>query len=189
VRWPGARTVAAMLALDSLFGLPAHIFLVHIPVVLIPLGALGAVLMLWPRLRAAIGWWVCGVLVVAGIATQLAIDSGQALREYVRETDLVRQHTHIGENIRPWLLLLFLALLGVMLLDRAVVRRAEAPTGRDPLRIAGVVLSALSIVFASVSVYWVYRIGHTGSKAVWHATQVKIDRGQSNRDHGGGDDG
>ena len=73
-------TFARMLALDSLFGLPAHLFLVHIPVVLIPLGALGAVLMLWPRLRSTIGWWVCGILVVAGIATQLAITSGKSLR-------------------------------------------------------------------------------------------------------------
>jgi hypothetical protein len=173
-----------MLALDSLFGLPAHIFLVHIPVVLIPLGALGAVLMLWPRLRSVIGWWVCGILVVAGIATQLAITSGQSLRNYVRETDLVRAHTRIGENIRPWLLLLFLALLGVMLVDRAIRRRAERPEGRDPLQIAGIVLSALSIVFAALSVYWVYRIGHSGSKAVWQPTQVKIDKGQSNHEGG-----
>src|SRR5258708_30227386 len=113
-------TFAAMLALTSLFGLPAHPFLVHIPVVLIPLGALGAVLMLWPRLRSAIGWWVCGILVVAGIAVQLAITSGQSLNHYVKETALVREHTRIGENIRPWLLLMFFALLGVMLVDRAI---------------------------------------------------------------------
>ncbi len=174
-----------MLALDSLFGLPAHIFLVHIPVVLIPLGALGAVLMLWPRLRSAIGWWVCGILVVAGIATQLAITSGKSLRDYVHETSLVREHTRIGENIRPWLLFLFLALLGVMLIDAAVRRRAERPEGRGRLlQIAGIVLSALSIVFAAMSVYWVYRIGHSGSKAVWHSTQVKIDRGQSHHEGG-----
>ena len=90
---PAARTFAGMLALDSLFGLPAHIFLVHIPVVLIPLGALGAVLMLWPRLRAIVGWWVCALLIVAGISTQLAISSGQSLREYVQESTLVREHT------------------------------------------------------------------------------------------------
>jgi uncharacterized membrane protein len=178
-----------MLALDSLFGLPAHPFLVHIPVVLIPLGALGAVLMLWPRLRNAIGWWVWGIVVVAGIATQLAISSGQSLEEYVRESSLVREHTRIGENIRPWLLLMFLTLLGVMLVDRAIRRRSERPAGRDVLQVAGVVLSALSIVFAAVSVYWVYRIGHSGSKAVWHATQVKIDRGERHHDRGGRDDG
>jgi uncharacterized membrane protein len=186
-------TFPCVLALDSLFGLPAHPLLVHIPVVLIPLGALGAVLMLWPRLRQALGWWVCAIVVVAGIATQLAISSGQSLEEYVRESDLVREHTRIGENIRPWLLLMFLALFGVMLIDQAFRRRAvgteEQPVGRDLLRIAGVVLSALSIVFAGVSVYWVYRIGHTGSKAVWHQTQVKIENGQSHPDPDGGDDG
>jgi len=178
-----------MLALDSLFGLPAHPFLVHIPVVLIPLGALGAVLMLWPRLRQMIGWWVCAILVVAGVATQLAISSGQSLEEYVRESQLVRDHARIGENIRPWLLLMLLALLGVMLIDRAIRRRDEQPSDRDLLRIARISLSVLSIVFAGVSVYWVYRIGHSGSKAVWHDTQVRIDAGQSHPERGGGDDG
>jgi len=182
-------TFPRMLALDSLFGLPAHVFLVHIPVVLIPLGALGAVLMLWPRLRSALGWWVCGILVVAGIATQLAISSGQSLQSYVKETALMHEHTRIGENIRPWLLLLFLALVGVMLIDRAVKHRAQRPEGSDLLQIAGVVLSALSIVFAALSVYWVYRIGHSGSKAVWQPTQVKIDTGQSNHEGGEGGEG
>ena len=175
---PRRRYVPPMLALTSLDGLPAHVFLVHIPVVLIPLGALGAVLMLWPRMRQMIGWWVCGILVVAGIATQLAIDSGQSLKEYVRESALVRDHTRIGENIRPWLLLLFLALVGVMIIDRMLQRPREpgSPT-RDPLRIVGIGLSVSSIVFAGFSVYWIYRIGHSGSKAVWQPTQTRIDNG------------
>ena len=178
-----------MLALTSLFGLPAHVFLVHIPVVLIPLGAAGAVAMLWPRVRRTIGWWVCGLLVVAGVATQLAIESGKSLRHYVQESALVREHTRIGENIRPWLLLMFLALVGVMVIDIMISRRGPSPANRDPLKILGVALAVLSIVFAAMSTYWIYRIGHSGSKAVWHATQVKIDHGVSNPDHerrGGG---
>ena len=174
---PASRYVPPMLALTSLDGLPAHVFLVHIPVVLIPLGALGALLMLWPRVRQMIGWWVCAILIVAGIATQLAIDSGKSLREYVRASALVRDHTRIGENIRPWLLLLFLALVGVMIIDRTLRQRPETPSQRDPLRIVGIALSALSIVFAGFSVYWIYRIGHSGSKAVWQPTQTRIDNG------------
>jgi hypothetical protein len=177
-----------MLALTSLFGLPAHALLVHIPVVLIPLGAVGAVLIPTPRLRRALGWWVCGILVVAGIATQLAISSGQSLEDYVHETQLMRDHAHMGESIRPWLLLMFLALLGVMLVDRAMQRRDARPGSRDPLRIALIALSALSILFAAISVAWIYRIGHSGSKAVWQTTQVKIDHGRSTHE-GGGDDG
>ena len=46
------------------------------------------------------------------IATQLAVGSGEALEEYVRETPLVEDHTHMGENLRPWLFVLFLCLLG-----------------------------------------------------------------------------
>jgi len=172
-----------MLALTSIDGLPAHVLLVHIPVVLIPLGAAGAVAMLWPPVRRAIGWWVAGLLVIAGIATQLAIESGKSLREYVHRTALVREHVHMGENVRPWLLLMFLALVGVMIVDQMIKRRGEPATRRDPLRIAGVVLAVLSIVFSAMSVYWIYRIGHSGSKAVWHSTQVKIDNGVG--EHGG----
>jgi FtsH-binding integral membrane protein len=137
-------------------------------------------------MRQTIGWWVCGILVAAGVATQLAISSGKDLRHYVRETSLVRDHTRIGENIRPWLLLMFLALVGVMLIDRARRRRTESPRSRDPLAMLGITLSVLSIVFAAMSVYWIYRIGHSGSKAVWHTTQVRIDHGQRNREGGGG---
>jgi hypothetical protein len=36
-----------------------------------------------------------------------------------------------------------------------------------------------------MSVYWVYEIGLSGSKAVWHDTQVKIDKGQGQRGEGG----
>ncbi len=174
-----------MLALTSIDGLPAHVLLVHIPVVLIPLGAAGAVAMLWPRVRQMIGWWVAGVLVIAGIATQLAIESGKSLREYVHRTALVREHVRIGENVRPWLLLMFLALVGVMIVDQMMKRRGEPTTGRDPLRIAGIVLAVLSILFSAMSVYWIYRIGHSGSKAVWQPTQVKIDKGGGERREGG----
>ena len=36
---------------------------------------------------------------------------------------------------------------------------------------------ALSVVVAGVSTYWVYRIGHTGAKAVWTTVQQRIDTG------------
>jgi hypothetical protein len=184
----------------SIFGLPAHPLFAHIPVVLVPLAAVGAVLMCWPKLRARIGWWVIGLLVVAGIATQFAVSSGQGLKEYVRETSLVHDHTRMGENLRPWLLLMFLCLLGVMIIDRVLTKRAAAtpPSGdepathgtRDGLKIASVVLLALAVVFSAMSVFWVYEIGHSGSKAVWHDTQVKIDKGQGERGgQGGGENG
>jgi hypothetical protein len=184
----------------SIFGLPAHPLFAHVPVVLVPLAAIGAVLMCWPKLRARIGWWVIGILVVAGIATQFAVSSGQNLKEYVTETSLVRDHTRMGENLRPWLLLMFLCLLGVLIIDRVVQKRASAASGdttagdsrgagRDVMRIASTGLLALALVFSAMSVYWVYEIGHSGSKSVWQKTQVKIDKGQPANEVGGEHDG
>ena len=178
-----------MFALTSISGLPAHPLFAHIPVVLIPLAAIGAVAMLWPRVRDRIGWVVVGIVFVAGITTQLAIDSGQGLEEYVRGSQLMHDHARMGESIRPWVLLMFLALLGVMIVARLARRRGEVPPGRDPLKIAGIVLASLSIVFSGMATNWIYKIGHSGSKAVWAPTQVKIDTGGGERGGEGNEGG
>jgi hypothetical protein len=177
-------------------GLPAHPLFAHIPVVLIPLAALGAVLMCWRKMRDRIGWFVIGILVIAGIATQLTITAGQNLKPYVQETALTRNHVQMGENVRPWLLLMFLCLLGVMLIDRTMQKRAASTGaatgtsdsgagGRDGLKIASTVLLVLGLIFSAMSVYWIYEIGHSGSKAVWQKTQTKIDHGQKVQEQGG----
>lgn len=179
--------------IKSLFGLPAHPLLVHVPIVLIPLAALGTVLMLWPWLRAKIGW---ATVVIAGAATVfafLAVGSGEALEESVERTaneQLLEAHTSIGENIRIWIALLFLVLLAIMLWDH-VRNRAAASTGGDSgvgarispsrAKTIGVVLSVLSIVFAGVSTYWIVRIGHSGAKATWEKTQQQLERGGGER--------
>ena len=183
--------------MTSILGLPAHPLFAHIPIVLIPLGAIGAFLMLLPSLRDRIGWFVVGIVFVAGIATQLAVSSGQNLEDYVRETQLMRDHVHMGESIRPWVLLMFLALVGVMLVSMRLKRRAVAGAaeGRDApatsgawdgLKVAGIACAVLSIVFSVVATYTIFQIGHSGSKAVWQPTQVKIDKGAA---RGGGEGG
>ncbi len=150
--------------------------------------------MLWPAVRDRIGWYVVALVFVAGIFTQLTIDAGQSLQEYVRESTLVREHTRMGEDIRPWVLLMFLALAGVMLLARRA-RREEGEgdrggSGRTPstgLRAATLSVAVLSIVFSAVATYWIYRIGDSGAKAVWAPTQVRIDQGTASE--GSGDRG
>jgi hypothetical protein len=173
--------------ITSIRGLPAHPLFAHVPVILIPLAGVGAVAMLWPAVRDRIGWVVVAIVLVAGIFTQLTISAGQSLKEYVHETALVRAHTRIGENIRPWVLLMFLALVGVMLLARRTrpvgahaedVSRESANGTGIGLRVAMISVATLSIVFSGVATYWVYRIGDSGAKAVWAPTQVRIDAGQ-----------
>lgn len=169
--------------IKTLFGLPAHPLLVHVPIVLVPLSAVGAVLMLWPFLRAKIGW---ATVIIAGIATVftfLAVGSGEQLEETVERTtankQLLEAHTEMGENLRPWILLLFLVLLGIMLWDHFRAR-AEASGGAtlSPQRAktVGVILSVLSLVFAALATYWVVKIGHSGAKASWEKTEKQMQR-------------
>ena len=149
--------------IKTLFGLPAHPLLVHVPVVLIPLAFVGACGMFWTWWRDRFGWATAVLLVVAGIFTQLAIGSGQALQHSLEETALMKAHVRIAEDIRPWLLLFFVALVAFLLLERR--RRSAGPVSmRDPLLAATLVAA---IVFGGISVYWIQRIGHTGAKAVW----------------------
>jgi len=167
--------------ITSLFGLPAHPLLVHIPIVLIPLAAIGALGLWWAPWRDRLGWATAVILVVAGIFTQLAIGSGQALEDTSERNALVRAHAKIAEDIRPWLLLFFVALVAFLWLDRRrrarVTEETDAGRGlRDPVLIG---LFVATIAFAGMSVYWVQRIGHSGAKAVWH------DKGREGARSGG----
>ena len=180
--------------ITTLFGLPAHVFFVHIPIILIPLAAVGAVLMLWPSMRRRFGLALVVVVGAAVGATVFATQSGKALREYVPESSLVREHTRIGEELTKWAALLFLLVVAVVVWDWWTRRSADARaadgatagtvevaghrlTGLAAQRI-GLGLSALAVLVAGVSTYWVYRIGHTGAKASWSVVQHRIDTGQ-----------
>src|SRR4029078_7296793 len=101
----------------SLFGLPAHPLLVHVPVVLIPLAAIGALGLWWKPWRDRFGWATVVILMVAGIFTQLAIGSGQELEKTSERDALVRAHTSIAEEIRPWLRVFFVALASFLSLE------------------------------------------------------------------------
>jgi uncharacterized membrane protein len=185
--------------ITSIFGLPAHPLFVHVPVVLVPLASLGAILMLWPKLRAKFGWATVVIAFVGLVFTQLAIGSGQALEEYVRETSLTQKHVDVGENLRPFALLLFGFTLAVMLWDWWNARQAAASKAGDgdgrrsvsatTAQRVSLGLCILAILSGIASTYWVYEIGHTGAKATWEKTQVKIDKGGSNGGEGGGESG
>lgn len=185
--------------IKSLFGLPAHVLLVHIPIILVPLVAVGAVLMLWPSLRRRFGWALVVLAAVAAGSTVLAEESGKSLQRYVKRTDLVRQHTHIGENLKPWAILLFLFVLATVGWDWWTRRRAGEGSGgasggvqlagrtlsSSAVQRLGLGLSAVAVVVAGVSGYWVYRIGHSGSKASWTVVQKRIDAGNEIGGEGG----
>jgi hypothetical protein len=158
-------------------GLPAHPLFLHVPVILIPVAAIGAlVLVAWPRLFARHGLWIGLVAVVALGATNLTIGAGHALRNdlNLQGPGIVAQHASAADKLRA-LLILFTALL----LVAVAAFRTAGPrvTGVGPVDGAltairssaalGAALRVIVAVLAVASLYYVFHTGDLGAKAVW----------------------
>jgi len=160
---------------DTVFGLPLHALIVHAAVVLLPLAALGGIVIaLVPKLRDRFGILVA-LAAVAGVPTVfVAMQSGERLEGRVnatfgagaasaREAELMEAHTSIADNLLPWAVVLAVGVIAVMGVARYGARSGSVPW----LRYAGWAASALTIVGAVLSLYWVIRIGDAGSRAAW----------------------
>jgi Kef-type K+ transport system membrane component KefB len=176
--------------ISKLFGLPAHPLIVHLPVVLIPIAAIGAVLMVLSRSwRTRIGWLVVAAAGVSLVLVQLAIGSGEALEESVDRSDLVQTHAHLGEDTLPYVAVFFVAVLAFMVADRWRLRGAAGDAATvarrgawgDPL----MAMIAVAVLATSVlSGVWIYRAGHSGATSVW--SDVQVGGEGDNSGHGGG---
>ena len=190
-----------VMEIQTLGGLPAHPLFVHLPVVLVPLATVGALLMcIRPSWRRIYGIPTAVLAVVAAVAAQLAIGSGEALEEMVPESRLVETHSQIAEQARPFIFLFALVVIAAVVVDHLARRRAagNAPAGdpaaetpaagdtltvtrthppavRSSLATAALVLSIVGVLLGGVSTVQVYRTGHSGAKATWN--DVKKDAG------------
>lgn len=155
--------------IENLAGLPAHPLVVHAAVVLVPLAALGTVVIaLWPAARRRIGWIVVGLAVVGLIASWVAKESGESLEERVDEDEAVEEHTELGDAFPLYAFLLAATSGGVMVVDR--LRRGdddEADGGPGWHRPAAIGMSVLAIGASALGTYKVIEVGHSGAKATW----------------------
>jgi hypothetical protein len=188
------------------FGLPAHPLLVHIPVVLVPLlGVAVVVLALRPAWRARYGPAAAVSAVVTMVGAILAAGAGEALRDQRTarmsgaagvgpprtappggrggggvggggDGGLLVQHAALGSTLRLLVILLALALIVLVIIDRYGVRtagRGGVLTGR-PVTLA---LSGVVVVLAVLSVVWVVRTGHVGAQMTWGREGASPARG------------
>lgn len=164
--------------MDKLFGLPAHPFLVHIPVVLLPLAVVGVVVMaIKPAWHARYRWAVLAICTVGTIGIVLAASAGEQLEGRIINVEgqaaaaSWEQHSQLGETSRNFALIFFVIVLAFVLVpwwqerrrDRSGVQASTTSVDRW-LRIGVTVVALLGSVGSLVTIA---RAGHTGSKSVW----------------------
>ena len=169
-----------MLTVD---GIPAHPLVIHAVVVLLPLAAVGTLLVVArPVWRRQLGVWVL-LLALAGVAAvPVAQQTGMQLAQSLGGGGpLVAIHAMRASTLLPPALLFLLLLAATVI----VGRRADAATGDGPgaAHAAGTrtatrtgtlqrvtlivgVLAALAGIAVTALVVW---IGHAGSTAVWQS--------------------
>lgn len=137
-------------------GLPLHPLVVHAPVVLIPLAALGAVVVLVSRrARDRYGWLVVAVAVLAAASAIAARLTGEVfLVSSGAGGPAVDTHTMWG-LVTP-----FAGVALAVTLPVALVLRERSRTG-------WVIAAAAALVAAAVSLVLVVLTGHSGATAVW----------------------
>jgi len=170
--------------LEKIFGLPAHPLLVHAPVILIPLCAIGAIwIAVSPTWRHRIGWIVVVLAGGAVGASQLAAGSGEALQDAMdKDTALVERHAELGETFVWFAFAFFLAVLALMVWDTMQRRKASAAGEEPDLRGLGrsgtaIVLGILVVVTALGATFRVYQVGHSGAESVWEQDASLFDGG------------
>lgn len=135
---------------------PAHPLVVHLAVVLLPLVALGAIVVVASsKARERYGSLLAIGSVVATAATMGARFSGESLAGTTTATGTLGAHMFWG-LIAPWPALgLMLTLIGYLLAARGSNRLLQR------------VLGAVTVVLALASLAVVVVTGHLGASAVW----------------------
>lgn len=153
---------------DEINGLPVHPLVVHAAVVVVPLAGLLGVLFAIPRTRR----WAripLAVVSVGAVATvYLARKSGTELRAVLGLNGadspaalIVREHAE-----RASLLFIFTIAFAVL----AVVALVVSAKAEELPAAAPVVLSILLVLGAGALAFQAFRVGESGSEAVWNPT-------------------
>jgi len=148
-------------------GIPLHPLVVHAVVVLLPLAAVGVlVLAVVPRWRRNYATLVLAVTALATALVPVATSTGEGLEESVGDSSLVSTHAELGDTMLWFALPLLLCAVALWWVARK--ERADQRVGRGLV----MTVAVLSVVVAMASTVQIVRIGHSGAKSVWEGTPV-----------------
>ena len=117
------------------FGSPLHPLVAHAVVVCVPLAALSAILMaFWPAAARRLWPAVLFVATVALVAVPVTTDSGETLEGRVGESAIVEAHAKAGEQVLPFVIVLWLAVAGICASVQFAGRASPAPAEHGLLR-------------------------------------------------------
>ncbi len=155
--------------LDTVFGLPTHVLIVHAAVVLLPAAVVGAILIVLRRSWIhRLGWITVAAAGLGMGAAWLSRGSGEQLASRVGNP---QPHVDYGEALPIYATGFFVLVLGYWLVARGIPGNRSRPWWVIGL---GVV-----VIVASLGLLWSTIItGHSGSEATWGAIIENTRPGQ-----------
>ena len=155
--------------LDTVFGLPTHVLIVHATVVLLPLAVIGAVLIVGRRSLIHRWGWITVVAAGLGMAAAwVSRGSGERLASRVGFPD---PHVEYGDALPIHASLFFLLVLIYWLLARGIPGNRSRPWW--------MVLLGVIVVMGAIGLLWSTMVtGHSGAEATWGAIIENTRPGQ-----------
>lgn len=164
--------------MDEITGIPAHPLVVHVPVVVLPVLAVVAIAMAAkPDLRRRWVFGLFGSTLLTAVATFLATQSGEPLREALQPAlgSSADKHAELGDQTALLAALFCVGAACLVGIDRRYLLRGAfqrsgvpaAWTERSALMVS--IVTALLGVLAAV---WVIRTGHEGARITWSGVDL-----------------
>jgi len=157
-----ANLAASQFPPVTVFGLPLHPLVVHVVVVLLPLAAIGGILMaFWVRFSKRFGPLVIITAWAAFAGALAAAQTGQQLQ--IALSINIGNHGTMG-GLARWVSLGFAVIVSILgYLDWRLGRPGK-PKRRGTWEWF---MSGLTVIAGLVSIYWIILVGHSGAKIIW----------------------
>lgn len=154
-------------------GLPAHVLMVHLVVVLVPAAAVLLILaIVWPAARERIGIFGPLIAAITLVLVPLTAEAGEWFKDRLDIHDeTIEHHADLGSTMVYWSIGVFVLAVAWWIIASNSGRKLLAKMG--PLetfaanKVVRILVGILAVVVAVGSVYTVIMIGDTGAQATW----------------------